>query len=249
MGKYKINSILKFIVIFVIMLTLVFSLANCILGMKSDEVDWENAEMVQLDKPQEGAQIAIISTTLGEMRAVLYPQYAPNAVNNFITLANDGYYNDTYVFGIQKDTFFLAGTPNKNGELNDDYDNDNENIEKEIHDNLWPLRGAICSISGSGNHAGSRFMICNSIELTDEIKEEMLSASENTMLADAFIERGGIPNYSRQYSIIAQVYEGLDVIDKICAAEVEAFDADSLIPKEDIMIEKIVISEYSNPNS
>lgn len=245
MDKRRINSILKFLLIFFIMLTLVFTLTTCILGMQSDSVDWDNVRLVQLEQPQDGAQIAIITTNLGEMRAVLYPEYAPKAVKNFISLAKQGYYDNTYVFGVQQDTFFLAGTPNKNGELNDDYDKDNENISKEIHDNLWPFRGAICSLSGSGERSGSRFMVCNSIDMTEEIKSEMLDAGDNKMLAEAFIAQGGIPNYSRQYTVIAQVYEGYEVIDKICAAEVETGEDDALIPKEDIMIEKIVISDYS----
>lgn len=246
MGGNKLNSILKFALIFVILLTLVFSLTNCILGSKTDPVDWENVKLVQLEKPEENAPIAIIQTNYGEMRAVLYPQYAPETVNNFISLAQKGYYDGTYVFGVQKDTFFMAGTPNKDGSLNDDYDNDNENLKNEVHDNLWPLRGAICSVNGNGDRAGSRFIVCNSIEFTEEVKTRLYEAAGDvTILADAFIEHGGIPNYSRQYSIIAQVYEGLDIIEKICDAEAEGGEDNSLIPKEDIMIEKITISEYT----
>ena len=259
MEKSRLNSVLKFIVIFVMMLILVYTLSNCVLMLKRDTVDWDNVEMVQLEEPAEGAKIAVISTSLGEMKAVLYPEYAPTAVQNFISLAEKGYYDGTYVFGVQKDTFFLAGAPNKNGELNDDFDNDNENLSNEIHDNLWPLRGAICSINGTGTRSGSRFMVLNSIELTEEMKKKILEASENTMppfsmnasASIVFLEKGGIPNYSRQYTIFAQVYEGFETLEAICDAEVEATEGTgendeeaSTIPKDDLFINSIVISEY-----
>ena len=53
---------------------------------------YESAE-VQFTAPAEGDTIAIFDTSAGEVRAVLYPELAPMAVDNFVGLAEQGYYN------------------------------------------------------------------------------------------------------------------------------------------------------------
>ena len=49
-----------------------------------------NTDFIQLREPQEGDKIAIIDTEYGEIRAVLYEQYAPNTVADFIGRAENG---------------------------------------------------------------------------------------------------------------------------------------------------------------
>ncbi|MBQ8010657.1 MAG: peptidylprolyl isomerase, partial [Oscillospiraceae bacterium] len=74
-------------------------------------VDVNTMELVQLEEPEEGDPVAVINTTYGEFRAVLYPEYAPQTVENFIALAKSGYYDDTYVFEQKQDVYAAAGAP------------------------------------------------------------------------------------------------------------------------------------------
>ena len=53
------------------------------------------SEELQFQTPAEGDPIAIFNTSAGEVRAVLYPDVAPMAVENFTRLAQEGYYNGT----------------------------------------------------------------------------------------------------------------------------------------------------------
>lgn len=53
------------------------------------------SEELQFQAPAEGDPIAIFNTSAGEVRAVLYPDVAPMAVENFTRLAQEGYYNGT----------------------------------------------------------------------------------------------------------------------------------------------------------
>jgi peptidyl-prolyl cis-trans isomerase B (cyclophilin B) len=96
-------------------------------------------------------------------------------------------------------------------------------------------------------YGGSRFGICNSIEMTDEIKENLTSESQKSDIANAFIEKGGIPNFSQQMTIFAQVYDGFDVIDDITGTSLE--DETNYngyyLPQEDIRILNIEISTYT----
>jgi peptidyl-prolyl cis-trans isomerase B (cyclophilin B) len=224
----------------------------------STKVDLNDIDLVQLDALEgtieEGSPIAIITTSFGEIRAVLYPDEAPNAVQNFIDLAESGYYDNTYVFRIQQDTYFAGGSYDNEGNLNEEtFNQDNETIDNELSSDLWPFKGAFCSLSAKSGCSGSRFMVLNSIEFTDDIKSDLLSIysdeeNENTQLVDTFLQYGGIPNFAQQMTIFAQTYQGFDVIDKITSQEVED-DDDNLTPASDILIEKVEISTYSKEDS
>ena len=93
-------------------------------------VDPTTMKLVQLDPPNEGDPIAIVDTTLGEFRFVLYPQYSPNAVKNFTDLAESGYYDGTYVFDSVRGAYSSAGAPNKDGSVNDQ---SHEVVARELH--------------------------------------------------------------------------------------------------------------------
>ncbi len=219
----------------------------------------ETMNLIQLESPKDGDTIAIVNTTLGELRFVLYPEYSPNAVKNFIELAESGYYNNTYVFNSESGAYSAAGSKLKSGEMPEEYDKSRELVERELHQDLWTFRGAVCSMNttvdrsfkekilGGGTYFnGSRFMIINSYGMeNDEEKQTLLDNSENKELGQAFIDKGGIPNFSQQMTVIGQVYEGLDVVDALANLETEN-SGHYKIPKDDIMIESIEISEYSD---
>ena len=72
-------------------------------------IDPDTLELVQTEEIQEGSPTAIITTTMGEIRAVLYPEYAPQTVAQFISLAESGYYDNTYVFEVKMMFILLVG--------------------------------------------------------------------------------------------------------------------------------------------
>lgn len=222
-------------------------------------VDVNTLELVQEQEIEEGAPIAIVDTTYGEFRAVLYPQYAPETVENFISLAESGYYDDTYVFEQKQDIYAAAGAPYADGSLEDGAET-NERIPVEPHQNLWPFKGALCAMNttveggffdrlfqNTQTYSGSRFMVLGSVDFTDEeFVTQFREASGSEELADVFIARGGVPNFAQQMTIFGQTYEGLEVVEKICAAQVqEAANAAGYTPPvEECRILSITISEY-----
>lgn len=257
------RNVIKIVVIFTsitAMITLIFMLFSTYFSQKDQIViDPDTLELVQLQDPQEGDPIAVVETSLGEVRMVLYPEYAPNTVQNFIDLAESGYYNDTYVFHSEDGVYSAAGAKLKDGTMPDGYDTSHELVERELHQNLWPFKGAVCALNttvdrglkemffgGGTYYCGSRFAFLNTIEFTDEIKDELMQVSGSEILSEAFIENGGIPNFSQQMTVIGQVYEGMDVVEKLSSLEVtESEEAVYKIPKEDIKIISIEIGEYS----
>ena len=57
-----------------------------------ESVSTESAAYPQLaDKPAEDTEVAIIETEAGTIKMCFYPEYAPKAVENFLTHAEQGY--------------------------------------------------------------------------------------------------------------------------------------------------------------
>lgn len=248
----RMKNMFKLMCVALMVAALLYLINTIFFTSSSTKIDMKDVQLTQLDALQdnlnEGDPIAIITTNLGEIRAVLYPKEAPNTVQSFIDLANSGYYDNTYIFRVQEDTYFAGGSYDKEGNLNEQtFSEETETIKKEVTSNLWPFKGAFCSLSSKKNCSGSRFMVLDSITFDDETKKQLLATDDDTRLADAFIQYGGIPNFSQQMTIFAQTYQGFDVIDKICSQEVE--DEDTLTPTGDIIIEKIEISTYQKDSA
>jgi len=213
--------------------------------------DYSQMKLIQFEPIEQGSPIAIIETDYGTIKIVLYPEEAPNTVENFIYLAEKGFYDNKSIFGIDKEAYFITGSTDapsgeqqwetKTGEL----------IENEYSVNLWPFRGAVMSFNeNQGFFGDSRFFIINQVELTEAEKEtlEMNVDEEGNeivpqYLLDKFIEGKGIFGFSGQYTIFGQTYDGFDVIEKILSLEV-VDPEENLKPKEDVKIKSIRISEY-----
>ena len=222
----------------------------------------EDIAMIQLDAPQSGQKAAIVHTSLGDMQFTLYPEECPQTVENFCSLAESGYYNDTYVFELAPSVFFAAGAATAAGDLPAGKEGSpQERIPQELSPKLWPFRGALCAMQTTTEggfwktltktqetYTGSRFLVCNSIEMTEEIEEGLRSVSSDAMkqVGEAFIEKVGIPNYAQQLTGFGQLTDGFDVLDAITGAEVGdsetvADGVDVTRPKDEIRIHSVEI--------
>ena len=220
------------------------------------QIDTDTMKLIQLEPPKDGAPIAVVDTTLGEFRFVLYPEQSPEAVKNFTSLAESGYYDNTYIYNAEEGVYASAGSKLKSGEMPEGYDKAHEVIERELSQDLWPFKGAVCMLNtekestfknklmGGGKYFnGSRFALIDSIEFTDEMKEQLLDISGSQELGEAFIKNGGVPNFSQQMTVIGQTYEGIEVIDAITRVKTEN-DGHNKRPVDDIMINSVKIDKY-----
>ena len=80
-------------------LSLSLMLINTIRGSNNTyvNIDFSTIRLVQTLEPKEGDPIAIVDTTLGEIRFVLYPKYSPQAVKNFTELLETVELQEFYV--------------------------------------------------------------------------------------------------------------------------------------------------------
>lgn len=261
----KKNGLLKIVLVLTVIMGLltVFFLFTSVKQAENNvyiTINPDTVEFIQLEPLKDGDPVAIVDTTIGEFRFVLYPEQSPNAVKNFIELAQSGYYDNTYVFSSESGAYSAMGSKLKNGEMPEGYDKSRELIERELNQNLWTFKGAVCVLNttvdrsfkekvlGGGTYFnGSRFAVLNTIEFDDKTKEAILESSENEKLNQAFIDNGGIPNFAQQMTVIGQTYEGIEVVEALANLETESSGIYN-IPKEDIMINSVVISEYNSGN-
>lgn len=221
-------------------------------GDTNEYFDVQGVEMVQLQPPKDGQEIATIDTTEGTFKVMLFREYAPETVERFVNLANSGYYDGKYIFSVEKNVYFLAGTTNSNGTI---VDKDNSNFKTEMtksdneyHKNLWPLKGSLMSFNYDLKDNGIFFGGINTVEFTEDFKNQ-LKATENANpdIINAFIKQGGIPNFTHQHTIFAQTYEGMDVFEKICNLPVSADENKNLL--KEVKINSIKISTYKSADT
>lgn len=127
----------------------------------------------------------------------LYPEVAPNTVNNFISLINKGFYNGLCFHRVIEGFMIQGGDPKGNGTGGPGYTIRGEFTKNGYKNNLKHKRGVISMArSMMPNSAGSQFFI---------------------MHADA-------PHLDGQYAAFGQVIDGMDVIDKIAEVNVDYND-------------------------
>ena len=212
---------------------------------RARDYDFSTMTMVQLEEPKEGQLAAVIHTTLGDMTAVLYPEYAPNTVDNFVNRANDGYYDNTKIYVVYETRFAATGSSANDGSTG--ASNDGKLIENEYTPNLWPFKGALCSYSTTAGYGDSRYIICNTFDFSEEDIETLKSVQRDgeqlfpQELIDAWVEHGSLPTLSGMQTVFGQIVEGMDVMEKIMSVEV---DEETSVPKEDIFVKHVDIIEY-----
>lgn len=228
-------------------------------GMVSYDFNKMNTDFIQLKAPQNGDTIAIIDTDYGEIRAVLYPQYAPNTVQAFIDNANSGKYNNMPVKGVENDMYFLTGGwDNENGEYVGRND-DKSLVMNEYTPDLWPYRGALMSFSEKKGYGDARWLICNTDKenvTEDAINKLMQETQESSgksaeelakieKLMKTFLEKGGLFAVSGERTVFGQTYEGLDVVEKLTHIPTRPDGS----AKETVLIKSVTISTYEGGSS
>lgn len=59
--------------------------------------------------PQKGEDIAVMETSLGTIKLRFFPEQAPMAVENFLTLAKEGYYDGVSFHRVMSDFMIQGG--------------------------------------------------------------------------------------------------------------------------------------------
>ncbi|MDD6651723.1 MAG: peptidylprolyl isomerase [Eggerthellales bacterium] len=128
----------------------------------------------------------------GIIKAELYPEVAPNTVNNFISLVNKGFYDGVIFHRVIPGFMIQGGDPQGIGVGGPGYSIRGEFSQNGFANDLVHTRGVLSMArSMMPNSAGSQFFI---------------------MVADA-------PHLDGAYAAFGKVTEGMEVADKIVSAQ------------------------------
>ena len=135
--------------------------------------------------------VVTITMTNGDvMKAELYPEIAPNTVNNFISLVQKGFYDGLIFHRVISGFVIQGGDPQGTGMGGPGYSIKGEFAMNGVRNDLKHTRGVLSMArSMMPNSAGSQF----------------------------FIMHANAPHLDGQYAAFGKVVEGLDVVDKIAS--------------------------------
>ncbi len=200
----------------------------------------EKSDLTQLDPPVAGAQVAVLDTSLGVIKVKLMPEVAPKTVENFTGLAKKGYYDGLTFHRVMANFMIQGGDPKGDG-------TGGESIwGKPFADEFSPkahnLRGALSMANSGPNTNGSQFFI---VQLPAEaMKKDMNNLMEKfeypADLIAAYNKLGGTPWLDEKHTVFGQVYEGMDVVDKISAVKA----AGGGKPETPVIIKTITIETF-----
>lgn len=216
--------------------------------------DYSNLNLVQLEQPKPGAEVAVVDTTLGSFSFVLYEEYAPKTVAQFKQLVLEGFYTDNIIYSVDKEiNVFMAGATDASGTTGKVTTEDGEGIDTETSKDLWHFTGAI---SAYGKEEGmfsttvksdSRFFAIGYSEPKTETIEQLESYNYPETVISTYKEVGGQPIYTGQFTVFGQIYEGMETVQSILdvAIEEKTEYENMKAPVEDILIKSIELSTYA----
>lgn len=191
----------------------------------------------QFKQPEEGDTIAILKTSMGDIKILLFPNEAPKAVENFVTHSKDGYYDNLTFHRVIEGFMIQGGDPKGDGTGGESIWG--EPFEDEFTPNMLHYRGALSMANAGPNTNGSQFFIVQRDFITDAEMDALKEVGYPEELLSLYQEHGGTPSLNFVHTVFGQVYEGMDVVDRIAAVETDVNDK----PVENVVIHTIEIQE------
>ena len=131
------------------------------------------------------------------MKAELYPEIAPNTVNNFISLINKGYYDGITFHRVIRGFMIQGGCPDGTGTGGPGY-----------------------SIKGEFSHNG----FTNDLKHTPGVLSMARTMIPDSAGSQFFIMHQNSPHLDGEYAAFGQITEGMDVVNKIAETATDYSD-------------------------
>ena len=141
--------------------------------------------------------VTIIMENGDVMKAELYPEVAPNTVNNFISLVKKGYYDGLIFHRVIRGFMIQGGCPQGTG-----------------------MGGPGYSIKGEFSQNGFR----NDLKHTEGVLSMARSMMPNSAGSQFFIMHKDAPHLDGAYAAFGKVTEGMDVVNKIAEERTDYSD-------------------------
>jgi len=173
----------------------------------------EESELLQFAPVPAGEELAVMHTSMGDITLRFFPEQAPKAVENFLGLAKQGYYDGISFHRVINDFMIQGGDPMGTGGGGESLWGGK--FEDEFSDQLCNFRGALSMANAGANTNGSQFFI---------VQAKSVGGSSQGGVSDTawakYKEIGGTPWLDGKHTVFGHVVEGMDVIDAIAAVSV-----------------------------
>lgn len=146
------------------------------------------------------AQNPIVTITMkggGTIRLELYPDVAPNTVNNFISLVNKKYYDGLIFHRVIKGFMIQGGCPNGTG-----------------------MGGPGYGIKGEFSQNG----VENTLKHTEGVLSMARAMDPNSAGSQFFIMHKNAPHLDGGYAAFGKVIEGMDIVNRIAETRTDYND-------------------------
>ena len=191
----------------------------------------------------------VIKTSKGDLVVRLYDE-TPLHRDNFLKLADEGYYNGTLFHRVINKFMIQGGDPDsKNPEPDKIYGTGGPDyvIPAEFRPELFHKKGALAAARQDDNanpqkaSSGSQFYLVQGRVFTsedlDRLEAAVKTGNPNFKIGDEarkiYADAGGTPHLDGNYTVFGEIVDGLDVVDAI--AEVRTIVPGDR-PVEDIFI-------------
>lgn len=249
MLKFNKNKTILFITLIIILILLVslfLLLRNRPGTIVNGYTHFGRTSYNQLKYPMIGEEIAVIQTNMGDIKIRLFPEVAPNTIENFKKLATEGFYDGLRFDRIEAD--FLIQMRIIEEHLPEKSIRDNH-LEIEIHEDYRHFTGSVGLAKNSEGKGGNSFyIICNEgiepdyLDMVSMVGEEVGYPPKVIKAYKAF---GGIPRLDYNYTIFGQVFYGMDTVFEINKLPIVRDSETGLsVPLEPVIIETIKVIPY-----
>lgn len=190
---------------------------------------------------QNGRKQAIIKTNHGDITVILYCDLAKKTTENFIKLAESGYYDNIIFHRVIENFMIQGGDPTGTGRGGESIWG--SPFEDECVSELRNFRGALSMANAGPNTNGSQFFIVQadnrdlSLETLKMVNQRYRIGLSEQDIAE-YSKVGGTPWLDGKHTVFGQVIDGMNVVDEIAGVSVDPY---SNKPDEDVVINTIEI--------
>mgnify|MGYP000007900598 FL=1 len=201
----------------------------------------DESGLPQFNNPAEDSEVAVIHTTAGDISVMFFPEYAPKAVENFLTHAKEGYYDGVSFHRVIDNFMIQGGDPKGDGTGGESIWG--KEFENEVSDKMFNFNGAMAMANAGPDTNGSQFFIVQASSIPDGYDALMQQSGFPQEAIDKYNEVGGAPWLDGSYTVFGQVFDGMDVVNKIVEETSENTDENGIVPEDErAIIESITVA-------
>ncbi len=178
----------------------------------------------------------------GKITIELYEKYAPETVANFLSLAEDGFYDGLIFHRVISGFMIQGGDPLGTGTGGSDTDIKGEFSNNDVYNPLTHERGVISMArNGSGYES---YITGYGLKLSDlpAAAQEDIRRAYNSASSQFFICHDDAPHLDGNYAAFGRVISGMDVVDEIAALKTDTNDK----PLTTVTIKRVYIVESAD---